>query len=76
MYGSRILEYSKEEEEEPWEIPDKQPPGYWPMNGEIAFENVTVYGSGNKLLLADVNVFIPAGERIGIVGRSGTRFDI
>jgi ATP-binding cassette subfamily C (CFTR/MRP) protein 1 len=65
------LEYSKEASEEAWEIPENQPPAYWPLDGNITFDNVSVVGHGNKRLLANVNVTIPAGEKIGIVGRSG-----
>jgi ATP-binding cassette subfamily B protein len=41
--------------------------------GEIRFENVAFrYGAHVKPLFSDFNVTIPAGERVGLVGHSGS----
>ncbi|OQR92450.1 multidrug resistance-associated protein 1 [Thraustotheca clavata] len=47
-------------------------PPKWPNHGAIDFENVTLkYNSNGKNVLDSVNFNIKAGEKIGIVGRTG-----
>ena len=43
----------------------------WPTNGEIDMKEVCVSYNGKDDVLKDINVQIRAGERIGIVGRTG-----
>jgi ATP-binding cassette, subfamily C (CFTR/MRP), member 1 len=44
----------------------------WPEKGEITFENVKMrYREGLPLVLHELNLHIAAGERIGVVGRTG-----
>ena len=44
----------------------------WPENGVIKFEEVTLsYREGLPPVLSNVNIEIKAGERVGIVGRTG-----
>lgn len=48
-------------------------PEAWPRSGEIEFRNVTVrYGSDGSNALTDVNLKIKAGERVAVVGRTGS----
>lgn len=43
------------------------------LRGEIVFDNVNFrYKADGKNILSDINIKIPAGARIGIVGRSGS----
>eukprot|EP00746_Dinoflagellata_sp_MGD_P016248 gnl/MRDRNA2_/MRDRNA2_136604_c0_seq1.p1 gnl/MRDRNA2_/MRDRNA2_136604_c0~~gnl/MRDRNA2_/MRDRNA2_136604_c0_seq1.p1 ORF type:complete len:553 (-),score=76.95 gnl/MRDRNA2_/MRDRNA2_136604_c0_seq1:38-1672(-) len=44
----------------------------WPARGEIEFRNVSLrYRQGAPLILKGLNIRIAAGERVGIVGRTG-----
>nr|QNH67886.1 ATP-binding cassette transporter subfamily C member 4 X3 [Brachionus rotundiformis] len=67
----RVLEYS-ELETEPLDKGDRKPPTGWPSNGEITFDNVSFrYDKNLSYVLNDMNIKINAGEKIGIVGRTG-----
>ncbi|KAF1953987.1 multidrug resistance-associated protein 5 [Byssothecium circinans] len=44
----------------------------WPEHGEIVFDNVQMrYRDGLPLVLKDLSMHVAAGERIGVVGRTG-----
>ncbi|KAK7571720.1 hypothetical protein V3481_018928 [Fusarium oxysporum f. sp. vasinfectum] len=44
----------------------------WPEHGEITFNNVEMrYRDGLPLVLKGINIHVAAGERIGVVGRTG-----
>ncbi|KAG5927789.1 hypothetical protein E4U53_002802 [Claviceps sorghi] len=48
-------------------------PRSWPRSGEIEFRNVTVrYDADGPNILTDVNLKMKAGERVAIVGRTGS----
>lgn len=48
------------------------PPDNWPLNGQVEFRNFSMkYSDGLPLCLTDIDICIPAGSRIGIVGRTG-----
>ncbi|CAF1117338.1 unnamed protein product [Didymodactylos carnosus] len=69
----RINEYSQLETEAPWEIQDSKPPSNWPSNGEIQFVHLsTRYREGLELVLNDLTIDVQAGEKIGIIGRTGS----
>ncbi|CUT98873.1 multidrug resistance associated protein 1 [Echinococcus multilocularis] len=68
----KIREYSKLTIEAPWEVPAKQPPAQWPQ-GEIEFINYsTRYRDDLDPVLRSISFTIKPGEKIGIVGRTGS----
>ncbi|CAM4781960.1 unnamed protein product [Rotaria magnacalcarata] len=73
--AERALEYCKLEQEPPACVsPEKQPPTNWPRRGEIIFNDVCMAHSNSldaPLALRNISLNIQAGEKIGIVGRTG-----
>ncbi|KAG5983187.1 hypothetical protein E4U55_000581 [Claviceps digitariae] len=48
-------------------------PKNWPRSGEIEFRNVTIrYDPDGPDVLSDINLKIKAGERVAVVGRTGS----
>jgi ABC-type bacteriocin/lantibiotic exporter with double-glycine peptidase domain len=48
-------------------------PKCWPRTGEIEFRNVTIrYDPDGPDVLTDVNLKFKAGERVAVVGRTGS----
>jgi len=69
--AERMKYYSSEIEQEAAEHVDNVRPS-WPENGEIVFSGVKMrYRDGLPLVLKGLTLHIKAGERIGIVGRTG-----
>ncbi|CAF3009520.1 unnamed protein product [Rotaria sp. Silwood2] len=71
----RVLEYCSLEQEPPAQVPpNRRPPSNWPSHGRIVFDNVSMsHSSDNQSLLAlrQISMTIEAGEKVGIVGRTG-----
>ncbi|KAK0543049.1 hypothetical protein OC846_006298 [Tilletia horrida] len=68
----RVLSYSDLQPEAPYEIPETKPATGWPAKGEVRFQNYSSrYRSNLPLCLKDLKIDIQAGERIGVVGRTG-----
>ncbi|PAV84153.1 hypothetical protein WR25_11358 isoform B [Diploscapter pachys] len=68
----RIREYTLTPNEAEWLLEDSRPPGGWPSKGEVHFSNYsTRYREGLDLVLKGVTADVSAGEKIGIVGRTG-----
>lgn len=67
----RIHHYGTElEEEAPLRLGEVRPT--WPEHGEIVFDNVQMrYREGLPLVLKGLDMHVRAGERIGVVGRTG-----
>ena len=67
----RIHYYGTElEQEAPLHL--GQVPESWPAKGEIVFDNVEMrYRPGLPLVLKGLSMHVRAGERIGVVGRTG-----
>ena len=67
----RIREYSKLEQEAAWEsvtAPDTS----WPAAGRVEMEEVTLrYKEGGEPALLEVSCCLEAGQRVGVVGRTG-----
>lgn len=68
----RIKEYSEISSEAPWEKPHKNLSKFWPETGVIEFNDYAVrYRTGLDLVLKDASFQIKAGEKVGVVGRTG-----
>ncbi|XBW36311.1 hypothetical protein QEN19_001894 [Hanseniaspora menglaensis] len=69
----RVKEYSELTEEASFYIPEKKPASSWPSsNGGIEFTDFCMrYREGLPLALKHINLSIKAGEKVGIVGRTG-----
>ncbi|CAF2747057.1 unnamed protein product [Rotaria sp. Silwood2] len=69
----RVNEYTALKPEAPWEISNKKPPPDWPNTGEIQINNLSIrYRENLELVLQDITVNIQSGEKIGIIGRTGS----
>ncbi|KAK7461891.1 hypothetical protein VKT23_008323 [Stygiomarasmius scandens] len=68
----RIQGYVKiEQEVKP--TPEGKPPAYWPSSGELRVENLSArYSLDGPKVLQDISFEVKSGERIGIVGRTGS----
>ncbi|XP_047210879.1 ATP-binding cassette sub-family C member 4-like isoform X2 [Girardinichthys multiradiatus] len=67
----RVVEYTELESEAPWETEKRPPPG-WPSQGMVIFDRVNFsYTADGPLVLKDISATIHAGEKLGIVGRTG-----
>lgn len=69
----RIKDYTNMESEAARELPlDKRLPLDWPPRGEIVFERAKLrYRPELPLVLKGLNLKIPAGSKVGVVGRTG-----
>lgn len=68
----RVLEYSKLPQE-PAPTIAGQVPATWPKEGDIVFNHVSVsYSAAGPTILKDVNLHINPGEKVAVVGRTGS----
>ena len=68
----RVKEYLDVEQEAKAILPDARPPGNWPSNGAIEFISYsTRYRADLDPVLRNISFNVEAGERVGIVGRTG-----
>uniref|UniRef100_V5E5X8 Multidrug resistance-associated ABC transporter n=1 Tax=Kalmanozyma brasiliensis (strain GHG001) TaxID=1365824 RepID=V5E5X8_KALBG len=68
----RVMSYTDLTSEAPYEVPDQTPPEDWPGKGEVSLQSYsTRYRRELGLVLKKLNIDIQAGERIGVVGRTG-----
>ncbi|THH21507.1 hypothetical protein EUX98_g8371, partial [Antrodiella citrinella] len=60
-------------EHEPTPTPEGVPPAYWPASGKLTVEKLSArYSEDGPKVLHDVSFTINSGERVGIVGRTGS----
>lgn len=68
----RIKQYL-EIEQEPKATPSGIPPAYWPASGNISVDRLSAkYSADGPTVLHDVSFNIKSGERVGVVGRTGS----
>lgn len=68
----RIIEYAELKQEAPHSVEASEVPVTWPDKGVIEFKNYsTRYREETDLILNDISFKAKAGEKIGIVGRTG-----
>ncbi|EMD39554.1 hypothetical protein CERSUDRAFT_150095 [Gelatoporia subvermispora B] len=68
----RIYQYL-EIEHEPEPTAHGVPPAYWPASGDLKVEHLHArYSSDGPNVLHDISFEVKAGERVGIVGRTGS----
>ncbi|CAF3575220.1 unnamed protein product [Rotaria sp. Silwood1] len=69
----RINEYGQLTPEAPWEIPLTKPSPRWPTNGNIQIRNLSLrYRENLQVVVKDFSINIQSGEKIGIIGRTGS----
>ncbi|OMO71780.1 hypothetical protein CCACVL1_18073 [Corchorus capsularis] len=69
----RIKQYSNLEAEAAWRIEDRVPPANWPAHGNVELKDLQVrYRSNTPLVLKGISLSIKGGEKIGVVGRTGS----
>ncbi|KAJ7080602.1 P-loop containing nucleoside triphosphate hydrolase protein [Mycena belliarum] len=50
-----------------------KPPAYWPASGDLQVENLSArYSEDGPKVLHDISFHIKSGQRVGIVGRTGS----
>ncbi|EJD51853.1 ATP-binding cassette transporter [Auricularia subglabra TFB-10046 SS5] len=60
-------------EQEPKPTEEGKPPAYWPASGDLRVEHLEAkYSPDGPLVLKDVNFELKSGERVGVVGRTGS----
>ncbi|KAE9400658.1 P-loop containing nucleoside triphosphate hydrolase protein [Gymnopus androsaceus JB14] len=60
-------------EQEPKPTKEGVPPAYWPSSGDLRVENLSArYSPNGQEVLHDINFHVKSGERIGVVGRTGS----
>ncbi|VDC02108.1 unnamed protein product [Peniophora sp. CBMAI 1063] len=60
-------------EQEPKPVASKAPPASWPTSGSLRVEDLSArYAPDGPVVLHDLTFIIKSGERIGIVGRTGS----
>ncbi|KAG0336504.1 hypothetical protein BG004_008015 [Podila humilis] len=69
----RLTEYMELEEEPAAIIEGSRPPAHWPHAGEIVVDRLVMkYAVDTPAVIKDVSFKIKAGEKIGVVGRTGS----
>ncbi|KAI0633979.1 P-loop containing nucleoside triphosphate hydrolase protein [Trametes polyzona] len=60
-------------EQEPKNTPEGVPPAYWPASGHLEVEKLSArYSEDGPQVLHEVTFEVASGERVGIVGRTGS----
>lgn len=60
-------------EQEPKPTENGVPPAYWPASGELRVEKLSArYSTDGPRVLHDISFEVKSGERVGIVGRTGS----
>ncbi|KAH7578351.1 hypothetical protein JRO89_XS01G0371600 [Xanthoceras sorbifolium] len=69
----RVKQFTNIPSEAAWEIKDRHPPPNWPAKGNVDIKDLQVrYRPNTPLVLKGLTLSIRGGEKIGIVGRTGS----
>ncbi|OEL20416.1 ABC transporter C family member 4 [Dichanthelium oligosanthes] len=69
----RVTQYSTLPSEAAWEVADCLPSPNWPSRGDIDVNDLKVkYRENTPLILKGITINIKNGEKIGVVGRTGS----
>ncbi|XP_022935300.1 ABC transporter C family member 14-like [Cucurbita moschata] len=69
----RVKQFSVIPPEAAWKIKDSLPPSNWPYRGNVDLKNLQVrYRPNTPLVLKGLTLSINGGEKIGVVGRTGS----
>ncbi|XP_039114192.1 ABC transporter C family member 4-like [Dioscorea cayenensis subsp. rotundata] len=69
----RIKQFTKIPSESAWEIKGNLPSPNWPTRGDISIQDLKVrYRPNTPLVLKGISLNIHGGEKIGVVGRTGS----
>lgn len=69
----RIKQFSNIPSEAAWNIKDRMPPANWPGQGHVDIKDLQVrYRPNTPLVLKGITLSINGGEKIGVVGRTGS----
>lgn len=70
--AERMKEYSETKQEAEWVLESDEKHDKWPENAVIEFQNVSArYREGLPLVLNEISFVVEAGQKVGIVGRTG-----
>ncbi|KAK7259335.1 hypothetical protein RIF29_24939 [Crotalaria pallida] len=69
----RIKQFTNIPSEPAWNIKDRLPPSNWPGQGNVDIKDLQVrYRPNTPLVLKGITLSITGGEKIGVVGRTGS----
>ncbi|PNX71965.1 ABC transporter C family member 4-like protein [Trifolium pratense] len=69
----RIKQFSNIPSEAAWIIKDRSPPPNWPGHGHVDIKDLQVrYRPNTPLVLKGITLSINGGEKVGVVGRTGS----
>ncbi|KAK7392326.1 hypothetical protein VNO78_20760 [Psophocarpus tetragonolobus] len=69
----RIKQFTNIPSEATWNIKDRLPPANWPSQGNVDIKDLQVrYRPNTPLVLKGITLSIKGGEKIGVVGRTGS----
>ncbi|KAL2945398.1 ABC transporter C family member 4 [Bienertia sinuspersici] len=69
----RIKQFTEIPSEAEWRLKDRLPPLNWPTQGNVVLKDLQVrYRSNTPLVLKGISISIRGGEKIGVVGRTGS----
>ncbi|PPS00035.1 hypothetical protein GOBAR_AA20628 [Gossypium barbadense] len=69
----RIKQFSRLQPEAAWHIENRLPPPNWPSHGNVELKDLQVrYRPSTPLVLKGITLSINGGEKIGVVGRTGS----
>ncbi|KAI0357904.1 hypothetical protein OH77DRAFT_1312846 [Trametes cingulata] len=73
LMEATILRANRIIDQEPTPTPEGVPPAYWPVSGHLEVDKVSArYSADGPEVLHEVTFEVASGERVGIVGRTGS----